>query len=246
MKKPKKRVGYEWSLDDDLAARDKSDWELPKPPKTKPKKRKPVAKRKPISAKPKAAPADAGRKSPNLAAAQARSAAIRKDPRENARRDQLMAERLEKKEIGKKAARKFASAKKIIAVGKSVPKTKLSAPGRKTLGTMAARQNARALGLIGRKSPYAMELASRWTRPGATKRELYRNAGLEQQDRMAEAYDYRGAKKQRGAKPSPSQIKNQRRQMVASRGKKLTGIIPVVATLASGWLSGELNKKGKK
>jgi hypothetical protein len=55
-----------------------------------------------------------------------------------------------------------------------------------------------------------------------------------------------GFKKVRGAKPTSVERIAGRKSVIANRGKRLGGVLPVVATLAAGWLSGELKKKKGK
>jgi hypothetical protein len=243
MPKPKKRKGYEWSLEDDLRARDDRDWDNRKPKSRKPVKAKPKAKAKSGGAVTDVSGVKV--KPGRLVEAQARSAALLKDRKERSRRDQIAAANERKKRMGKEAGKKLAISKSLISKGKEIGRIK--GLKKNPVGRTAGRLNAQALREIGVNSPYAMELASRWTKPGGSKSELRRNAGIELMDDIAaRKYDRAGARKTRGAKPQPFQIEAQKRQMKFSRGKKLAGIIPVVATLASGWLSGELNKKGKR
>jgi hypothetical protein len=235
----KPRPGYEWSLDDDLEARDKSDWALPKPEKNKPKKRKPVAKKKSAAAKPKPASGDAGKKSPNLAAAQARSVAIRKDRVEQRIRDIEQTRKQRRKTAGREAGRKMAITNELVRIAKKQPRVK----GKKiSLGRTAGRLGAEAMVTIAKHTtehPHGVT--------GGTQRQKLRNFGRYVVEEVGfEKSDTRGIKKQRGVKPSSYATSKARAEMVRTRSKRLTGIIPVVATLASGWLSGELNKKGKK
>jgi len=237
----KPRPGYEWSLEDDLKARDNSDWALPKPEKTKPKKRKPVVKKKPVAAKPKPASGDAGRKSPNLAKAKARSIAIRKSRLETRRRDIIQAEKAKRKAAGREAGRKIAVAKELVRIAKNQPRIK----GKKiAFGRTAGRLNAEALVTIGKNA--RVMIPSSYVQSGSNRSTL-KNKGIHViEDVAAAKYDSMPSKKVRGAKPLRGEIVSQRARMVSSRSKPLAGIIPVVATLATGWLSGELKKKGKK
>lgn len=237
---PKKRKGYEWSLEDDLRARDDSDWGKPA------KKRKPVKpKSKPKTKGKPASSASASLKNTRLAEAQARSSALVNDRAERARRDQIAASRERRREIGRKAGVQLAVSKRLIAKGKEIGRIK--GMKKNPVGRTAARFNAQALETIGRHIGGTGSHYGDLLMPQGTKRQRAKvNALVSMEQRDANRSISRGFKKVRGAKPTSVERIAGRKSVIASRGKRLSGVLPVVATLAAGWLSGELKKKKGK
>ena len=234
---PKKRKIVEWSLDDDLSAQYNRDWNL-----TRPKKRKPVKSK----AKPKrTSSASASLKNTRLAEAQARSVAIASDQSEKTRRAQIASSRERKRMAGRRAGLQLAISKKLISKGKEIGRIK----GRKNnpVGRTAARFNAQALETIGHHVSGSQAHFGDILMPQGTNRQRTRvNALASMEQRDLNRSISRGFRKVRGAKPTSAERIAGRKSMAAGRGKPLGGVLPVVATLAAGWLSGELKKKKGK
>lgn len=154
-------------------------------------------------------------------------------------------EKAKRKRFGKRIGTMLATAKALREKGKA---TKTSEPGVRAARLL--RQSELEFG----RSPYTggtqykyFDEARKRVR-GMTKKEVAIRATEEFVNIDRESKDDRGFKKVRGQKPTSYEIAQEKKWMnrPGTNKYRLNGVLPVVATLAAGWLTGELKKKKGK